>query len=465
MASVAAFGPGPLAARLATLIDPFPGARVAVAFSGGGDSLALLAALAALARRRRGLAVRALHIDHGLDPVSRDWARRCRALARAQGVPIVVRRVKVSMSGGESLEAAAREARYTALARLLTPGECLLTAHHLEDQAGTVLLQLLRGAGIAGLAAMPDDAPLGQGRLLRPLLDVPRAALRDYARRRRLEWIDDPMNADTRLDRVYLQREVLPGVLGRWPGAARALARSARHAAEAQRLLEELAAADLAAAADGADLAVAVLRRLAPARRRNVVRHWIAQRGARLPDTRRLAEICGPLLAARADAQPFVAWAGGGVRRVAGRRLVWQATPAVAAPATDGVAWRWREQPIMELPGARGRLEMRADEHGELDLAVLPDELSVRSRHGGETLRPRRGGPTRTVKRLLQAARIAPVERAALPLVYAGARLVAVADRWVEASIQADASSAARGRIVWHRATRGARRGDADLVT
>ncbi len=465
MASAAAFGPVPLAARLAALIGSFPDARVAVAFSGGGDSLALLAALAAIARRRPRLVLRALHVDHGLDAASRRWARRCRALAGAQRVPIAVRRVSVIAGHGESLEAAARTARYAAFARMLAPGECLLTAHHLEDQAETVLLQLLRGAGLAGLAAMPARAPLGRGWLLRPLLDVPRAALRDYARRRRLEWIEDPMNGDLRFDRVFLRREVLPRLLGRWPGAVRGLARSARHAADAQRLLAGIAATDQAAAAEGADLSVAVLRRFTPDRRRNVVRYWIAQQGGRVPDARRLAEICGPLLAARRDARPSVWWEGGGVLRVPGQRLVWRRSPDVAPAADDGVVWAWRERSMLWLPGARGRLELRADIHGDIDLAALPATLSVRWRRGGERLRPRAGGPLRAVKQLLQEARIAAWERAALPLVFADSRLLAVADRWTDASVQAGETAAARARLVWHRAPRRARPGDADLVT
>ncbi|MGD9597326.1 MAG: tRNA lysidine(34) synthetase TilS [Steroidobacteraceae bacterium] len=465
MAPAAAFGPVPLAARLAALIASFPDARVAVAFSGGGDSLALLAAIATVARRRPRLALRALHVDHGLDAASGHWARRCRALAGAQGVRFGVRRVAVAAGPGESLEAAARTARYAAFARALAPGECLLTAHHLDDQAETVLLQLLRGAGVAGLAAMPARAPLGRGWLLRPLLDVPRAALRDYARRRRLEWIEDPMNADPRFDRVFVRQAVLPPLLGRWPGAVRALARSACHAAEAQRLLAGLAATDLATAAEGADLAVTALRRLTPERRRNAVRYWVARHGGRMPDARRLAEVCGPLLAARRDARPAVWWEGGGVQRIAGQRLVWRRAPEVAPPAGDGVDWAWRERSMLWLPGARGRLELRGDAHGDIDLAALPATVAVRWRRGGERLRPRAGGPARTVKRLLQEARVAAWERAALPLVFSGTQLLAVADRWTDASVQAGAGTAARARLVWHRTPRRARPGEADLVT
>jgi tRNA(Ile)-lysidine synthase len=464
----AAFGPAELAVRLRALVGTLAGARLAVAFSGGGDSLALLAALAVLARRHRGLAVRALHVDHGLQRGSRAWARRCRALAAGLGVPFVLRRAQVHAPRGQSLEAAARSARYALLARALAPGECLLTAHHLEDQAETVLLQLLRGSGVAGLAAMPVAAPLGRGRLLRPLLEVPRAALRAYVDRRGLECIEDPMNLDGRFDRVHVRLDVLPRLLARWPGAVRSLARTAAHARDARQLLGELADSDGALAADGAGLSVRVLRRLSPARRRNLVRGWIARQGGRVPDARRLAQIVGPLLDAREDAQPLVAWEGGVVRRAAGR-LEWEsalqaARPAVA-PAID--AWRWRDEPSLLLPGGRGRLELRQDPHGDLDLDSLPAVLAVRWRRGGECLRPRPGGPARSLKGLLQVARIGTTERAAMPLLYSGAQLVAAGDRWIDAAYQACVAARARGaartrgRILWHRARPRGR----DLVT
>ena len=183
------FGPRWLATRLTALLPHFPQLRLCVAFSGGADSTALLAALAAM--RPRPQQLRAVHIDHGLQPNSRAWAAHCRRVARALSVPCAVRRAALTRSKGASLEALAREARYRLLGAALQPGEVLLTAHHQDDQLETVLLQLLRGAGVAGIAAMPESTPFAGGLLLRPLLHVPRRALHAWASVQQLRWVED----------------------------------------------------------------------------------------------------------------------------------------------------------------------------------------------------------------------------------------------------------------------------------
>src|SRR5947207_1165379 len=204
----------------------------------------------------------------------------------------------------ESLEAAERTVRYRLLGEALRDGETLLTAHHEDDQLETVLLQLLRGAGLAGIAAMPARAPLARGFLVRPLLASSRQELIAYLRARGLEWIEDPMNSELRLDRNYLRARVLPAIRERWPAAATTVTRTARHAAEAQRLLDELGRADVARAAFGARLSAKVLRALTPERRRNALRYWMTAAGYRPPPASRLEEIAGPVLAVRSDASP-----------------------------------------------------------------------------------------------------------------------------------------------------------------
>ena len=209
--------------RLADLLQSVPATRLCVALSGGPDSVALLAALAALPAP---LPLRALHVNHHLQAQADDWMRGCRRLARSLGVPLSVRHVAVPVGRGLSPEAAAREVRRAAFLAALRPGEALLTAHHLDDQFETLLLMLMRGSGVHGLAAMPAAQRLGRGWLLRPLLDEPRAALAAFVARRGLPHVLDESNADERFDRNFLRRRVTPLLGARWPGAARTVART-----------------------------------------------------------------------------------------------------------------------------------------------------------------------------------------------------------------------------------------------
>lgn len=447
MSARESFGPRWLAQQLAQLVPGFPRARLCVAFSGGVDSTALLAAL--VKGKPRESAVRALHVDHGLHPSSSRWSAHCRDLAAQLGVRLEVLATRVERPRGASLEAAARKARYDLLAAALAQGEILLTAHHEDDQLETVLLQLLRGAGVAGLAAMPARAPFAGGWLVRPLLSRSRAELLAWARGAGLTWVEDDTNDDERLDRNYLRRTVLPLIEARWPGAATAIGRSARHAAEAQQLLDSVARMDVERASHGTALAVPVLRALPPERRRNALRFWIARAGHPLPETRRLTELAGPLIDARPDANPRVAWGDTVVQRQADLLSIRHAQALPGAP-TD---WAWRQSLTCTLPSGSGKLELTPDERGPVDLGALPGRLTIRWRRGGERLVPHRGGPRRAVKSLLQEARVPLEDRGRLPLIFAGSRLVAVADLWLDESVQAAASTAPaeRGRLAWIR--------------
>jgi tRNA(Ile)-lysidine synthase len=439
------FGPRSLSRRLAQLLPGFPDVAVCVAFSGGADSTALLAALAQL--KRPPLKVRALHVDHRLHPHSANWAAHCRRVARALDVPLQVRTANIARTRGESLEAAARAARYQLLAAALGEDEALVTAHHQDDQLETVLLQLLRGAGLAGIAAMPAVASFARGALVRPLLPWSRAELGAWVRSQGLAWIEDPGNSELRLDRNYLRTRVLPLIRERWPAAAATVTRAARHAAEAQRLLDALGAADAARASFGAMLSAKRLRTLSPERRRNALRFWITAAGHLPPPASRLEEIAGPLLQARADAQPLVRWEGTLLQRQAD--LLSLRAASGASGVLEEVTWPWRRRRTCPLPGPGGKLTLKRDARGPLDLDTVPATLTIRARRGGERLRPVRGGPRRALKSLLQEARVPVAERARLPLIFADSTLIAVAGLWLDESVQASAASRRRARLIW----------------
>jgi tRNA(Ile)-lysidine synthase len=441
------------AARLVRLTGPRP--KVLLAYSGGMDSTVLAHALV---RARRDLgALRLVHIDHALQAESLEWRRHCARQARSWRVPFTALRAKLTIRRGESLEAAARQARYDSLAQELEPAEVLVTAQHRDDQVETLLLQLMRGTGVAGLAAMPAIAPFGVGRIARPLLEVTRADIEQLARAAKLSWIEDPMNEDVRYSRNFTRHQLMPVIREHWPGADRALARTAANLAEALGLLEERAVSDLATVADGAALSVAALRTLPEARRRNALRVFIARAGIQLPDASRLREMTAALLAARVDAQPEVRWPGAVVRRRAGRLELQVVSEATLEPPSKSAlkSWRWQRDREFLLNGTGDRISLIDDPAGAIDLDRLPKSLRLRSRRGGEKLRPGPRARTQTLKNLMQSAKLTVEERARLPLLFSGdgpkGRLIAAGDRWIDASIAVNVKSRRRARLVWSR--------------
>lgn len=423
-------------------LDRLGGAPACVALSGGLDSTVLLHALAAAGAP----GLRAAYVDHGLHPRSADWGRHCQRLCAGFGVPFGVLVVQVDPSGGEGLEAAARRARYQALVGQLAPGEALLTAHQRDDQAETVLLNLLRGSGVAGLAGIPAEATLDGHRLLRPLLGVSRAAVADYARCTRLEWIDDPSNVDLRMDRNFIRHEALPGLATRWPGVRATLARTGRLCAEVQELLDDLAATDLRRRRRGATLEVELLRALAGPRQRNAVR-WLCRRElGSAPPERRLREGLAQLLEAGADRHPVLRWADGEIRRYRGRLFLLRACgPPPTGPA--GVL-RTHLGASLELGAGAGRLSLVRTRGQGIAAARVGTELTVGFRAGGERLRPAGAAHHRELKKLLQERGIVPWMRSRIPLLWSADRLVAVGHLWVAAEFAA--SGAEPGlRLKW----------------
>jgi tRNA(Ile)-lysidine synthase len=441
-------------AKLLELAGPAP--RVAVAFSGGVDSTVLAHALAQ--QRRKFASLRLLHVDHGLQAASHEWSRHCAQVARRLRLPFVALEATIRRIKGTSPEAAAREARYALLAMVMEPGEVLVTAQHRDDQVETLLLQLFRGAGVAGLAAMPPIARFGPGRICRPLLGDSRLEIERYAREHRLRWVEDPSNMELHFARNFLRAKVLPIIRQQWQGADAAIARSAVHMAEATKLLTALGHGDYARLADGDGVNVAALRALPTARRRNALRAFIARFPVETPSTAKLSEIAGSLLTARPDAQPVVQWPGAVVRRRGGRLTVEVKSQQQAESRADLIAksWDWNSDRVCLLNRAGDTLEIVDDDSGALDLDRLPNLLAIRAREGGETLRPGVRARTQSLKKLIQAAKIPVEDRGHLPLLFTGegprGRLLAAGDRWIDASVMANDKSRRRARLRWTRA-------------
>ncbi len=411
--------------------------------------MALLHAAAGLRKRGTGFApwrVRALHVHHHLQEAADSAAALCRSECRRLGVPLRTVHLRLGALRGESLEAAAREARYAAARAELATGEALLTAHHDDDQLETLLLQLMRGSGLAGLAGMPECTPFGRGWHVRPLLGLTRAALASWANTHHLRWIEDASNDDPRFARNYLRLEILPRLRSRWPAASRVAARTASHLAEARDLLAELGQRDLERIAVGEAVDLGALAQLEPARQRNVLRTWLAMRGLGPPDALRLERIRTELPRARPDAQPVVSWGAASVRR---HRGLLYAVPQLAAAPGLPLRWDRSREPQLQLWAGLGRLRLVGHPQGPIALARLPRVLEVSARRGGERLRLQAGGPRRPLKDLLREAGVLPWWRDQLPLIRAAGRLVAVADLWIDVEFRAGPQTQRRARFEW----------------
>ncbi|MDO9317669.1 MAG: tRNA lysidine(34) synthetase TilS [Gammaproteobacteria bacterium] len=435
-----------LSAQLAGIPE---GSRLVVAFSGGLDSSVLLWALYRLLQQSNpgafGLA--AIHVNHGLSPNAASWQQFCADTCVRLGIELSVERVHISRHAGASLENLARQQRYAAFTRCLQPGDCLVMGHHLDDQAETFLLRTLRGSGPRGLAAMPGTRTLGHGAslrpLLRPLLAVTRQALEDFARAQQLQWIEDESNDATVFDRNYCRHELLPVIARRWPAYRENWLRSAQLCAEAEELLQELAAQDyaLTATEDETVIAVDALNRLSPARQRNLLRYWLQRLRVADPGWNALQQIVTELLPAAVDAQPEVSWGdrceqGGeegradgsrnseAVRRVLRRYRDRLYLLHTVPPLASQECYEWCPPAPLALPGNGG---LRVSPSCGSGLRQLQQDtvLRIRYRQGGESFRLA-GRRTRPLKKILQDAVVAPWLRERLPLLYAGDELVCI---------------------------------------
>jgi tRNA(Ile)-lysidine synthase len=413
---------------------------IAIAYSGGLDSSALLR-LAHGYAQQHGVALFAFHVHHGLSPNADAWLAHCERSCTALGITFDARRVMLD-KGKSGTEAAARKLRYAALGEMCRVHgvRLMLTAHHLDDQAETVLLQLLRGSGTAGLSGMDaaNAAPdlLGNPELVmaRPLLPVARGELEAYVAENAIACIDDESNTDPRYARNALRHQVMPALGQAFPGFQERFARSAAHAQSAQRLLIELATQDLALCLRDDCIDVAKLRAMSLDRAYNMLRYWFATRSLRMPSTAWLSEMVTQLVEARDDAQLLVTHPDCHIRRHRDRLYI---TPRLAEldgmrdpddeADTPGQLFRWQGEPLIAFPAYGGTLHFDAagaTEQG-IDAAWLgAQQLQIDFRKGGERLKLAANRPTRSLKYHYQAFDVPAWERERLPIVSAGKDLL-----------------------------------------
>jgi tRNA(Ile)-lysidine synthase len=424
-----------LAALRADAVSP----SIAIAFSGGLDSSALLQ-LAHRYAGEHGIALFAFHVHHGISPNADAWLEHCRTECAALGVSFDHRRVSLE-KGKSGVEAAARKLRYAALGDMCRQHDVrlMLTAHHLDDQAETVLLQLLRGSGTAGLSGMDaaNSAPelLGNPELVmaRPLLQVSREALEDYVNAADIAYIDDESNTDPRYARNALRLQVMPALAQAFPGFQERFARSAAHAQSAQRMLTELAAQDLALCLDGDTVDVWKLRTMSVDRVRNLLRYWFATRALRMPSTAWLEEMVTQLVEARPDAQLLVTHPDCLIRRHRDRLYITPKLGDLAGmrdPDDEGVIvrhaqqFRWQGEGEIAFPDYGGTLYFDEAEEGVDPAWLRGQALAIDFRKGGERLKLAANRPTRSLKYHYQACDVPAWERTRLPIITAGKELV-----------------------------------------
>lgn len=415
--------------------------RYLIAYSGGADSHVLLHAIAQI-RNTLKTEIVVLHVDHQLQAQSALWAQHCMDTCMTLDIACQVLRVEVAMDSGEGLEAAARKARYQALATAMQPGDGLLTAHHQDDQAETLMIQLLRGAGPKGLAAMAPHREFSCGHIIRPLLDYSRGELEVYAEGVGIQWVDDPSNSDESFDRNYLRHQIMPALQQRWPSMAKTLARAARHQAEADQLLSDLAELDMAAHLRDGALSMDALQGLSSVRQKNLLRQWIASQHYPLPAESRLQSILSDLIPAAEDAAPLVCWSRVELRRYRQHLYLMPAlsqhNPEWSFP-WDGVRTDFADISL-DSQQVQGR--------GLRESLFITQQLEVRFRQGGEQCRPAGRGYSRDLKKLLQEAGIAPWLRERLPLIYVDNELAAVVGVCICEGFSAKEGEAGR-EVMW----------------
>lgn len=404
----------------ACFIDISANKTIWVAYSGGLDSTVLLHA--AVTNNLHN--IRAVHIDHQLHADSNIWSQHCADQCKQLNIELDIVCVDVRPFMHLGAEGAAREARYQAFAEKLSANDVLFTAHHADDQIETVLLQLFRGAGAHGLAGCARKRKLGAAILMRPFLYVRRTAIKDYAQRYKLNWLDDPSNESLQFDRNYLRHKILPLLHSRWSGLQETITRTANLQGEQAVLLSELGRLDLGEAKN--KLPCEQLAKLSDVRARNLLREWIRQNGFSVPTAQVMQRIIEDVLPSADDREPYIAWQDCEIRKY--RNELYIQTTLPPHDATQRFEWNVNE--TLDIPSLQLTLTPNALDQFGVRLNNI-NYLQVGFRIGGEVMRPRGRGCQKELKTLFQEAGVVPWLRNRIPLLFDNDRLIFVWGYWI----------------------------------
>lgn len=422
-----------------------------IAYSGGLDSHVLLHLMAQIRLDHPKIRLTAIHVNHQLSPHADNWMKHCQKICHELNIPLLTKTIAVKKTPQKSLEAEARNLRYQAFSAELTADTYLLTAHNQNDQAETLLLQLLRGTGLKGLAAMPTVIEFANSFLLRPLLNFSRAELQEYAEKNKLQWIEDESNLNINFDRNFIRHELMPLMQKRWPSAQETLSRTARHCGEAAALLSEFADADLKRIEgshrapsvsewvvfknkakapmvlclrehDKQKLNIHALLNFSLARQRNILREWLYQLAFPTPSEIKILQIQNEIITARADAKPLLKWEGTEIRRYQNYLYALKPLPVIDSHWEKN----WNLKTPLALPNNLGVLVAEKKRGaGYLKLSVNT-QITVRFRREGERCQPAGRVGSHPLKKLMQEWQIPPWQRDRIPLLYANETLIAV---------------------------------------
>ena len=398
--------------------------KFTIALSGGVDSMVLLDLLSKA--KRSSDVIKAIHINHNLHESSKEWVDFAKDACKKYKLPLIIESINPKQEGF-GLEADAREQRYKKFKEIILDNECLLTAHHLDDQIETMLFRIFRGTGLDGLRSIRKKAKFGKGLLCRPLINIPREAIEQYAKLNDIKWIEDPSNKNIDFDRNYLRNNIVPSIKKRWPNAQKTITRLSSLAENNQKLLHELAKEDIGEIEKFNVLDIGILSNKSSLRINNIFRFMILKNKMGMPSLKVLENGIDTLINAKSDS-PTITWDGFSIRKY--KNTLYFFNPDLKQDEIRPLKMKWFIDQTINLGGNRGSIQARFIKGQGIALNKCPKSLEIKYRKGGEQIKPSGHKITKSLKNLFQENNVLPWVRDQIPLFYLDEELISVGDLW-----------------------------------